>query len=497
MPRTEIAVVGAGPAGVAAAIAATKAGKEVTLIDENPIDIGMMGLDIPYLFGQRMMPTVRDKGLMLQRFASANPAINTAEEAGVKVLLGTYVWGSFRKQPNSQHLSSPTLGLANEQSSWLLEYDRLVLATGARDLVFGFAGRDLAGVMGAQAVASLVRNYSAFTGKRMVIIGSGTLAMSTANTALDKGIEVAAIIEAGPSVISNRDVVAKLKKQGVSFHTSHTISEVKGIREVESVVIAPVGQGSNTSRDKLLEIPCDTVCLSIGLVPNVELAVLTGCETQYDSKRGGNVPNSYSNLATNVEGVFTAGDVSGIDEQAITDPTIASNEGSMAGLLAANQEIPKSMFENAFPTNTTLSSVTQYWEMWHNSLKEAGSPDVNVCQCENVTRADILQVSPPAYLEWAAKKMGCRDLGSILGDSRLDMEQLKRLTRAGMGYCQGRRCREEIAFLVAESTGTPPWDIPIASFRCPVRPLPLNTMWDQEETEQTRDDWSKWFKPVS
>ena len=94
MSDVHIAVVGTGPAGIAAAVAAAEAGARVTLIDEHPIDSSMMGLDIPYLFGQRMTPTVRDEGLMLQRIIDANPGIGRAQEAGVDVLPGVYVWGA-------------------------------------------------------------------------------------------------------------------------------------------------------------------------------------------------------------------------------------------------------------------------------------------------------------------------------------------------------------------------------------------------------------------
>ena len=80
MESSQVVVVGAGPAGASAAIAAAEVGLGVTLIDENPIDMSMMGLDIPLFFGQRMMPTVRDKGLMLQRVVSSNELLQEAQE---------------------------------------------------------------------------------------------------------------------------------------------------------------------------------------------------------------------------------------------------------------------------------------------------------------------------------------------------------------------------------------------------------------------------------
>ena len=156
MSDPHVVVVGAGPAGIAAALAASGAGARVTLIDEHPIDSSMMGLDIPYLFGQRMTPTVRDPGLMLQRAVAANPGIARAQDTGVDVQPGVYVWGSFRDRQNSRHVTKPVLGLGNDRETWMLEYDRLVLATGARDLSLSFPGRDLVGVVGAQGMCALI-----------------------------------------------------------------------------------------------------------------------------------------------------------------------------------------------------------------------------------------------------------------------------------------------------------------------------------------------------
>ncbi|MEE9198328.1 MAG: FAD/NAD(P)-binding oxidoreductase, partial [Dehalococcoidia bacterium] len=240
MDRTQLAVVGGGRAGASAAIEAARAGLGVTLIDENPIGLAMMGLDIPLYFGQRMMPTIQDKGLMLQRVVSSSGLLKEAQEVGVEVLLGTYVWGSFRNQENSRQLERPVLGLADEERSWLLEYDRLVLATGARDLVLGFPGRELVGVMGASAALSLMGRYQALTSKRMVVLGSGELGLSTARQAIEQGIHVAAIVDVSPEVRGGGGLREHLEGQGVPFYTSHTVKEARGHREVESIAISRV-----------------------------------------------------------------------------------------------------------------------------------------------------------------------------------------------------------------------------------------------------------------
>src|SRR5205823_7012776 len=102
-----LVVVGAGVAGVAAAIEAARAGVEVMLVDEHPVDNDMMAMDVPLYFGGRMDPAVRNRALMLERVVESNPALAAAADAGVDVQLGTYVWAAFVPGPASRELDTP------------------------------------------------------------------------------------------------------------------------------------------------------------------------------------------------------------------------------------------------------------------------------------------------------------------------------------------------------------------------------------------------------
>ena len=484
MSDPQVVVVGAGPAGIAAALAASESGARVTLIDEHPIDSSMMGLDIPYLFGQRMTPTVRDQGLMLQRTVAANPGIVRAQDAGVDVQPGVYVWGSFRDRQNSRHVSKPVLGLGNDRETWMLDYDRLVLATGARDLSLSFPGRDLVGVVGAQGMCALIEKYQAFSGRRVAILGSGDLALATAALALDHGIEVAAIVEPGPKLRSPGALADDLKERGVPFYVSHSVVEARGQREVESLVLS--------SPSGTREIPCDTVCLAIGLVPSVELPYLTGCDLRFDAHLGGYIPAFDSNMQTSIEGVFVAGDVCGIPD-INGAANLTERQGARAGRSAAGMT---DVYAETLTPEAQSGSIpaVQYWQSWRSSLSNGEAGEVTVCLCEEVSRADLLAVSPPRYLGWPSRRMGNRGLTTLFEEAPVNLDRLKRLTRAGMGYCQGRRCREEVALISAQAAGVDPSDVPIATYRTPARPLPLRSMWDADETEETRADWPKWFK---
>src|SRR5256886_5030333 len=107
-----LVVVGAGVTGIAAAIEAARAGIEVMLIDEHPIDNDMMAMDAPLCFGQRIDPSVRNRALMLERAVETNPGLATAYEAGGDAQLGTYGWGAVLNCPTPQEPPPPLRGLA-------------------------------------------------------------------------------------------------------------------------------------------------------------------------------------------------------------------------------------------------------------------------------------------------------------------------------------------------------------------------------------------------
>ena len=336
MESRPLVVVGAGVAGTAAAIEAAKAGVQVTLIDENPVGLSMMGLDVPQLFGQRAMGTLPDKAVMLERVAAANDALAEAEEAGVDVQLGTCVWGAFRNTETSRILDGPQLGLADGEQSWVVKYDRLIVAAGSRDLGLSFAGSNMAGAMGANGACSLMSRYQALASRRMVVMGSGNLGLNTARMALDRGIEVAAVVDVSSSARGDESLIAGLQDDGVELFTSHTVKEASGkAGDIESVVLVGIDGDNEPVAGSEKVIAADTVCLAVGLVPNVELLGLLDCDLTFKSGLGGYVPVHDDWMRTSVDTVFAAGDAAGFHDGMTLDPGIARNQGRLAGVAAA------------------------------------------------------------------------------------------------------------------------------------------------------------------
>ena len=504
MERVPLAVVGAGIAGAAAAIEAARAGVQVTLIDENPIEMSMMALDTPLFFGQRLMPTLQNRALMFERVVQANDLLSVADEAGVDIQLGTYVWGAFRNTQNVRQIEGPQLGLANDETSWILGYDRLILATGARDLGMGYAGWERVGSMGANGLHSLLTRYQALTAQRLVVLGSGNLGLRTAILAIERGVEVKAIVDVSPMVRGDMAMRDELEDKGVRFYTSHTVKKAKGpADDIDSLVLVEIGENNRPINGSEKEVACDTVVLAIGLVPNVELMDLLQCDLQFQSELGGWVPVVDEWMRSSVETVFVAGDAAGSHDGMVSYEKIAENQGRLAGIAAAESlgavdsataRTRQAQLQGPnSPSGPT--EVHSHWKAWVHSLIGAGGLGVFACQCEEVTRGEVLDVAPPRYLNWESDQTSGRNLQSLLKDGPVNPDQVKRLTRAGMGYCQGKRCREQVSLLLAEYSNTDIADVPMMSYRPPVRPLSMGVLWPHEETQQERDNWQAWFKP--
>jgi thioredoxin reductase len=497
-----LVVVGAGAAGVAAATAAARAGVRVLLLDEHPLDPELMAMDVPLYFGQRMSPAVRDRGVMLERVVRANPALEDAVEAGVEVELGISVWGAFQPGPTLRELGGPRLGVADQSRSWIIGYDRLIVAAGARDVSLAFRGWEKAGTMGAAGALALLTRYQACAARRMVVLGSGPLGLAVATLARARGIEVVAVVEVGPALRGDAAMRDALKRQGVRFYPGHVIAQALGSRdELEGVRLAALDGDLKPILGRELDIACDTACLAIGLVPQVELLQVLGCRLVFRSERGGFVPEIDAEQRTSLPEVFAAGDVTGVDERAVLAPERAHAEGRRAGLAAAvslgaiepgRAEIL--VRESPVPAIAPGPRVHDYWRQWlRATLAAGGGWDILACQCEEVTRAELVGVQPPRYLGPASAPMRARSLGSLGQDGPLNPDQVKRLTRAGMGPCQGRRCREQVALLLAEAGDVPVDTIPLASYRPPVRPLPLSVLWPKDEPASMREHWVSWF----
>jgi hypothetical protein len=258
---------------------------------------------------------------------------------------------------------------------------------------------------------------------------------------------------------------------------------------VEGIQIVQVDDRLSPVPNTVTEIACDSICMAFGSVPNIELAWLTGCEIEFDAARGGWVPTIDQCMETTQSSVFVVGEGAMVSEALYLDPRLAMGQARLAASAVARRE----GLSAAGPGKTGEPGMSLYppWA-WHRSLVNAGGPDVMVCQCEEVSRRELLDLSPPRYLQSEVRRPD-GGLAGLSENGRTSQDFVKRLTRAGMGHCQGKRCRDHCAMLLADHGGHELSTIRSGSYRAPVRPVSLNVLWADDETEESRRNWRTWI----
>jgi hypothetical protein len=272
-------------------------------------------------------------------------------------------------------------------------------------------------------------------------------------------------------------LVAQLEARGVPIRVQTCLASAQG--NATGVAAALLSTGES--------LACDTICLAIGAVPAIELAASLGCRTAFRGDLGGHVPLTFSHGATSLPGVFCTGDAAGLVDDVMCKTQ--AHETAQAAMSWHQNSAPMP----PVPLAALATDTTAYRLAWMHALLDTGGLKAPVCLCEDVDRGELLGIQPPRYLGCTSNKMAARDAQTLLRDGPLNPDQIKRLTRAGMGPCQGRRCREQIALLLALHAGTPAAEIPLASYRAPVRPLPLGLLADTAETQNMREQWDVWF----
>jgi len=315
MKETELAIVGAGPAGLSAAIEAASAGVQVTLIDENRRPGGQLFKQIHKFFGSK------EHYASVRGFDIGTKLLGEVEKRGVEVMLDSVVWGIF---------GTHVLGIIHDQKNTYLRAQKVLLATGAIENALAFPGWTLPGVMGAGAIQTLMNINRVLPGRKAIMIGSGNVGLIVSYQLLQAGAQVVAVVEAAPKIGGYGVHASKLRRNGVPILTSTTIKEAKGEERVERAILIELDQDWNEIPGTEKEYEVDVICLAVGLSPLSELAWMAGCQFEYIPELGGHVPIHDLNMQTTMPGIYVAGDLSGIEEA-----STAMEEGKLAGIAIA------------------------------------------------------------------------------------------------------------------------------------------------------------------
>lgn len=392
----DVAVIGAGPAGLAAASRIAESGRRVVILDESP-----------------------RAGGQIWRHGPGSPApaparrwMARAEHASATLVCGAPVTDIRTGDRGARFEITAERGGEPVR----VDADAVVLATGARERFLPFPGWTLPGVVGVGGAQALLKSGFSFAGKRVVIAGSGPLLLPVASSLVSHGAKVILVAEQAPrgNVIKfalglwrrpEALVQAARYRAGflrVPYALGMWVTSARGADRLSEVTLTN-GRASRT-------ITCDVLCSAHGLVPNTELARLIGCAVE----NGAVVVDDRQQ--TSIDGVFAAGETAGVG-----GVDLAVVEGEIAGLCAVGDE--RSALRLKARRNALRAVADQMERTFapRDELRAVATPETIVCRCEDV----VLGAISPA---WGPR-------------------QAKLYTRAGMGPCQGRVCGAALQFL--------------------------------------------------
>jgi NADPH-dependent 2,4-dienoyl-CoA reductase/sulfur reductase-like enzyme len=423
MKHADVIVVGAGPAGIAAATAAARHGRSVILLDDNPAAGGQIwrgGIEAP---NQRA-----NRG----ENAGKRSALHKLISSGATLLFGYRVFDA--PAPGTLQAIHET---AHDTEVVALQYDKLILATGARERFLPFPGWTLPGVFGAGGLQALVKGGFSVQGKRVAVAGSGPLLLAVAVHLREYGAHITSVAEQAPLsqlasfAASLWSHPAKIR-QGIGYRAALGKTPYRlGCWPVSVLANKTTGLLESvrfTDGTKTWEESCDVLACGFHLVPNTELAALLGCTLR------GDFVVVDEQQQTSVTNIYCAGEPTGI---AGLDAALL--QGEIAGLACAGQPTGSARARNAVEQRFAARLETAF--RLRPELRLLASLETIVCRCEDVTYGNL----------------ACR---SGWTDAKLQ-------TRCGMGACQGRICGPATQTLFG-------W-MP-KSIRPPLSPVPVSAL---------------------
>jgi D-hydroxyproline dehydrogenase subunit alpha len=464
LERYDLLVVGGGPAGLAVAAEGAAAGLGVALADERPT----LGGQIYKQPGPGFR--IRDPRALGREFVRGQRMIEAAERSGATLLTQTSVV-SLR--------GTSAVLVEDGQRARVVEAARVVLAPGAHDRPVVFPGWTLPGVVTAGGAQTLVKTQRVLPGRKIVFAGSGPLALAFPAQLRGYGANVTLVLEAGPAprvadlarLVSAargnasllRDALVyrtQLLRARVPLHYRRIVVEAEGEDRVEAVVHAAVDADWRPIAGSEERAEADTLCIGYGFFPSVELIRLAGCELHYDEDLGGPIVLVDEWMRTTAPGISAAGDGTGV-----AGSHVAVDEGRLAALGSAldlGALSSRDASRRAAPIRRRLRQKDAFRAALRDlhavgpGIYELSTPSTTVCRCEEVTGREV----------------------EAAVDASADVGVVKGFTRAGMGLCQGRNCQRQVAAAIARRHGRPLGEVPFATPRAPVRPVPIAAFAD-------------------
>jgi len=445
--RYDVGVVGAGPAGLAAATLCGRAGLSCVLLDEQPNPGGQIYRAVTNSpFGQ---DTVLGRD-----YWRGQTLVSAAIDSGAHYVANAIVWGLLRPD----EIAVSVVGGSRQ-----IRAARIILATGAIERPFPIKGWTLPGVMTAGAAQILLKSSAVVPMGRTVLAGCGPLLWLIAWQYLNAGVWIDAILDTTPVANWSRAL-----RQAPAFAASPYMA--KGLRLIVAVrravrvvpgVVEIAAEGNErieavsyrTARGRSERLPADLLLLHQGVVPSVNLAISANVAHRWSDKQLCWVPCVDSYGSTALPHIAIAGDGAGIMGAEAADAR--GRLAAIAAILALKPKYPLATEERAarrflHKYQRGRAFLDHLYQPSPNFRRPRG--DILVCRCEEVTAQQILDTVA----------LGCPG-----------PNQMKAFLRCGMGPCQGRLCGLTVTELMAEARGLSCADIGYYRLRPPVKPITL------------------------
>ncbi len=451
--RTDLVVIGAGPAGMAAAACAAQRDLRVLLIDEQPAAGGQIYRGLDYTDRVKLEVLGPD-------YPRGRELLDGLAQPGIRCLPESTVWQVTRERE---------VFISRNGEADVVVADRIVLATGAMERAMPFPGWTRAGVMNAGAGQILLKGSALIPDDNAVLAGSGPLLYLLAWQYLQAGVKVGAILETTPRSNLIQAMVhlpgalranAYLRK-GIGLLRAIRRSRVphfRGVTALRALGSAQVESVAFESGGNAHALPCSILLLHQGVVPNVQITRSLGLEHDWAPLPRCWHPRVSAWGETAIEGIYVAGDGGGIG-----GAEVAAQQGRLAALHAAQHLGAISVQEcesQARPVRRHLAyhlAVRSFLDTLYSPAREYLCPsnETIICRCEEVTAGSVRE-----YV-----RLGC-----------LGPNQTKAFGRPGMGPCQGRLCGLTVSEVIAGARGVSPAEVGYYRVRPPIKPITLGEL---------------------
>lgn len=461
--HSEVVIIGAGPAGLAAAVEAAKAGAKVHLVDRYP---GIGGHYYCALSAIDPDP----QSLEYRRGWEEWPGtLDVLENPRIKLLTGQEVWGIFPEQDGTG--PKFRICMTDLASSSSIMTKSVILATGTYDRPLAFPGWTLPGVITAGAAQLMVKRQPVFPWQRVLLAGTGPLQLALAHELLQAGVEVMGVLELSrPSLswfrllallLGQRERMAEaaryfrtLIRHRVPVHLGRAILRADGHSRLEKITVSSVNRQGLPIPGSEEQISVDAVCLGYGLLPSNECARQLGCDVVYDKAAGCYVVQRDAFMETGVPGVFVAGDggeVHGknaaILEGRIAAISAARHADRLTGAQAGDQcDDLRRRLDRERRFGRALTEEFGY----RPGLFKLAQEHTQLCRCEEVQKQSV---------------------ENAIASGVVTLNALRSDTRVGMGRCQGRYCELSVAHLLAQETEQEVAEVGCFTPRVPLFPV--------------------------